>query len=88
MKALWVCEPVPDAVGEPVHKCIMKSEKVGELKQRGCEIAKERGQRDVSWVRWPDDPAQYQMGLEDDSLLTIREFTQAECDVPNAKDST
>lgn len=72
MKTLWICETIPDAVGEPIYKRIMESENDGELKQRGCEIAEERGQRDASWVRWPDDPVQYQMELEDGSLLTIR----------------
>ena len=72
MNTLWVCEVKPDAVGEPVYLRIMESEDIAALKQRGCEIADERGVKVTSWIRGPRSMEQYQMELGDGSILTIR----------------
>ena len=73
MKTLWVLEVKPDTMGEPVETCVMTSENIESLKRRGREIAGARGLSIGYWVQGPNKLEQYQMELQDGSMLIIRE---------------
>ena len=72
MKTLWVCETKPDAMGEPVHTPVMIFENIESLKRRGSEIAKERGLAVGYWVKGHENMEQYEMELDDGTILIIR----------------